>query len=724
MATRRLTTAEKFLFSYPLLSSIRKAVGIVVALVCLHYLFGELELAIFGAFGALCLSMMDLPGSPRQVTAAFLIGSCLALAWTSLTAVTAAQPAAVIVAVTLQAFFFSLLVVYGKRGAATGIGCMILTLIAMYAANQHVNTTSLILSVAAGLGIYTTINIGLVYLLQRWEQAQCLSMALYATAKYLKRRAHLLDPDSNLDDLARQTIAAQAVMADMHQLARDMIFNQPDNQTDISSPRYDELAQVLYQTVSLYDMLLGSYADYKLLRQTLGKHDILTLSAEILTTLAEQLDWVALAVANHKPARTHQSVAPQLDALHQAISRLQDDMQAGTIPVHTDLMPVVQQLQHRLTAGNAIVQKMMDITRVSTAKNKLSSDPVSEPLQALARDMLSRQSFSPRLLLTNLRLDSPPFRFALRVSIAVSIGLLIGVAFPALGDHAYWVVLTIVIIMKPAFALTKQRNVERLTGTLIGCLLAMTICTITANHWVYATVAGTSLFLIPSLILMNYRAAVVLITLLVLLSLQMVLPNSTNLIAERGLDTLIGSIIALACSRILPWWEAKSLPELARALVQSNKALLAAAIEQIQSDTTHAPLPQWSLAKRDVLLAYSNFANANYRMTREPKTQQRQTQIYNDLLVASHVLATEISTLVYLDQRSETRLSGAGLQQMQDMSQAFEIHPTPTNDNRRNAPDQTLIPDVYAQPLQQLHNALHRTLTDFDAITAKRPSSQ
>jgi len=732
MANRRLSTAEKFLFGYPLLSAIRKACSIVVALACLGYLFGEPKLAIFGAFGALCLSMMDLPGSPRQVTAALLIGSGLALASASLTAMTAPYPAIVTAAVTLQSFFFSLLVVYGKRGATTGIGCMILTLVAMYAANQGADTAELILSIAAGLGIYTALNIGLAYLLLRWEQAQSLSMALYATARYLKCRARALDPDSNLDKTAHQTIAAQAVMAEMHQSARDMIFSPVSNQTHHASPRHNELAQVLYQMVSLHDMLLGSYADYKLLHQTLGKHDILTLSCEALDTLADQLDWVALAVGNHKPAREHHSITPQLEALHQAISDLELQTNSEVMPAQADLMPIVRQLQHRLITGNAIVRKMMAITGNVTANsttninhpNKVTSGVASDSLPPFPSEMLSRQSFSPRLLLTNLRLDSPPFRFALRVSIAVMIGLLTGLAFPDLGAHAYWIVLTIIIIMKPAFALTKQRNHERLTGTLMGCLLALGICTITANHWVYGVVAAVSLFLIPSFILMNYRVAVVLITLLVLLSLQLVLPNSTNLIAERGLDTLIGSVIALACSRILPWWEAKSLPDLAQALMQSNSELLAAAIEQIQAGHANTPMPRWSLAKRNTLLAYSNFANALYRMTREPKSQQKLTQTYNDLLVASHVVATEISTLVYFDQRSQTRLPDFGLQQLKEINQALKDNqpqgqPQPQLKDNKHGQRHTALPDFYAQPLEQLKPALERTLTDFDAIKAQ-----
>jgi hypothetical protein len=112
MATRALTTAEKFLFGYPLLSAIRKVAAIAVTLACLFYAFGVLKVAVFGAFGALCLSMMDLPGSPRQVIYAFGMGAALAFTSAAIIALTAAHPIWVTAAFTGLTWFFSTLVVY------------------------------------------------------------------------------------------------------------------------------------------------------------------------------------------------------------------------------------------------------------------------------------------------------------------------------------------------------------------------------------------------------------------------------------------------------------------------------------------------------------------------------------------------------------------------------------------------------------------------------------
>ncbi|HEY7805124.1 MAG TPA: FUSC family protein, partial [Orrella sp.] len=405
-------------------------------------------------------------------------------------------------------------------------------------------------------------------------------------------------------------------------------------------------------------------------------------------------------------------VTQKLTALELAITQFENDEAAQADP---DLLPIIKQLQQRLTTGNDCVQNMIKETRSFAAGNQASE----QALPPLPAGLLSRQSYSPRLLWQNLRLDSPPFRFALRVSTAVLIGLLIGVAVPELGEHAYWIVLTIIIIMKPAFAQTKQRNYQRLSGTLIGCLIAFVLCSLTTNHMLLGMVIGVSLLLIPAFMFINYQIAVILITLLVLLSLQLLLPHSINLIAERGLDTVIGSIIALACSRILPWWEAKSLPDLARTLAERTADLLTAALDQMRADTGNAPTPTWSLAKRDALVAYSNFANALYRMMREPKAQQIQAQAYNDLLVSCHVLATEISTIVFLSQRSKYPMPQETVDILQAMSAALRTQAFNETARWHKDPWWSEAPSVYEHPLRQLHLAFERTLNDLSELNVR-----
>jgi uncharacterized membrane protein YccC len=91
---------------------------------------------------------------------------------------------------------------------------------------------------------------------------------------------------------------------------------------------------------------------------------------------------------------------------------------------------------------------------------------------------LTQQRYSIGILLANLRWTSPTFRYALRVAMAISVGL-VSAGCPT--SHGYWTALTIAVILKPSFSMTRQRRADRLIGTLIGCLLTAVIL-----HFVHA----------------------------------------------------------------------------------------------------------------------------------------------------------------------------------------------------------------------------------------------
>lgn len=60
----------------------------------------------------------------------------------------------------------------------------------------------------------------------------------------------------------------------------------------------------------------------------------------------------------------------------------------------------------------------------------------------------------PSLFFNNLNFKSNIFRHSLRVSVALLAGYIISLFFNI--GHSYWILLTIVVILKPAYSLTKK----------------------------------------------------------------------------------------------------------------------------------------------------------------------------------------------------------------------------------------------------------------------------
>ena len=73
----------------------------------------------------------------------------------------------------------------------------------------------------------------------------------------------------------------------------------------------------------------------------------------------------------------------------------------------------------------------------------------------------------------HFNLRSPGFLHGLRVALAASISVA-AVHYCAL-DHGYWMSLTVLLISQPVFAATLKVSIERVAGTLLGALIAVTL---------------------------------------------------------------------------------------------------------------------------------------------------------------------------------------------------------------------------------------------------------
>src|SRR5690606_24689891 len=56
----------------------------------------------------------------------------------------------------------------------------------------------------------------------------------------------------------------------------------------------------------------------------------------------------------------------------------------------------------------------------------------------------------------------------------------------------------------------------------------------------------------------------------------------------------------------------------------------------------------WRLARKNVHIAFSNYAEAFYRMMSEPRTHQMNVPEFNNLLIQNHVMASQITAAIPL----------------------------------------------------------------------------
>jgi uncharacterized membrane protein YccC len=327
-------------------------------------------------------------------------------------------------------------------------------------------------------------------------------------------------------------------------------------------------------------------------------------------------------------------------------------------------------------------------------------------------------------IFTNLTMASPNFRHALRVTVAVAIGFWLGRILPL--TNAYWIVMTTLIIMKPGYSLTKQRNVQRIIGTAIGCAISIALIVFVKMPHLLIAVMFASMVMSYSLLLFNYGASVVFTSSYVLLLFHLLAPGSLRIIGERAIDTGIGCALAIAASHLFPYWEYRLMGKLVTDMLAATRqyleaswwwgkqpagaslgaAAVAAAAGAMEAAGTVAPAAvpspapdagataagptsastvgqeasaafdgdlRYRLARKDVHVAFANLAGAFRRMMIEPKAHQKFVAELNDLIVQSHALAAQITAAAPV-LRNVAQQDGDGTQALQRALSAVREH--------------------------------------------------
>jgi uncharacterized membrane protein YccC len=217
----------------------------------------------------------------------------------------------------------------------------------------------------------------------------------------------------------------------------------------------------------------------------------------------------------------------------------------------------------------------------------------------------------------NLSLRSSSFRHALRLGVATAIAALV-----ASGVHVvrgYWIPMTVVIVLKPNFGGTLQRAAQRITGTILGALLAAVLLLLSTNPWWLLAALTALAFATFALRNRNYTLFSLALTPMVMLMLDIAHPITVTDSFLRIVHTIIGSLIALLSGYLLfPTKESRRLPfHIAEAF--RAEAVFLRALGAAMSGKGERPMSEF---RRDAAVAVSNAVTASQRLLSEPPNRR------------------------------------------------------------------------------------------------------
>lgn len=619
----------KFLRSTDFSKAIVLTIAIVIPIAVFSNL-GLLEIGVSMAMGSLLSSPSDVAGSFKHkvmgiMAAAFLgaISFCIAgyasqFSW------------AVAPMLLVMMFCIAYLSVYGFRASLVTFAGLLAVVLSFANISSEIEIWQKSILIFGGGIFYMFISIAWYLLKPERASEQQIAETMELTADYLRLRIRLLDPESDLENIQKELFQKQTELNEHHESLRELLIT--FRMSSGSSGYTRKRLLIFIDLVDMLELAMANPIDYPQMRKVLDSDFIeLKVFKEFSLNMAEQLDRIALSV--HKNSTMPENkLSEELKKVENSLLKYRDTI---NISEKRESMLVLRNFYDYQVRQSQKINNIDRVLRNLEGKKRIFKDKD-------VQQFLTQQEYSFKTLRTNFQFNSSIFRHALRLAIVVLVGYLLGSYFSV--QNAYWILLTIVVIMRPNYGLTKQRTRKRIVGTLIGGAMAIGIVFITQNTTVYAILGILSLTLAFSLIQRNYTTAAMFITLSIIFIYALLQPEVLNVIQFRILDTVIGAGLAGLGNFILwPKWELKELNNVIGNSINSNIGYLEE-IDDYYHKKENLPI-SYRLARKKAFLDMGELSGAFQRMTQEPKSQQKQLSLIYEIVGLNHTFLSALASM-------------------------------------------------------------------------------
>ncbi len=379
----------------------------------------------------------------------------------------------------------------------------------------------------------------------------------------------------------------------------------------------------------MYEQIMVTHYDYNHIREKFQSTGILKQIADMILSMANEVDNIAFMVLSNTRNKHKPDFITGLEQLKLRIDEIGASGEGTSNIALKKILINLRDLNERIKS-------------IYGYYNSKSSDTfIKKNETGEYSKFVSKQDYAPHIFFDNLSFSSSTFKHALRVSLVCLIGF-ITAKYIAIGHHSYWVLLTIIVILKPGFSLSKQRNYQRLIGTIAGGIAGIAILLYIPDKDVQFILLVVLMIGTYSFLRLNYVVSVLFMTPYVLILFKFL--GVGFVVKERIVDTVIGSTIAFIASyTIFPSWEFEQIRENLRNVVNANVNYLVKIAESILGKTVGTI--EYKLARKDVYVKSANLSAAFERMTSEPKSKQKKIKEVHKFVVLNHILSSYIATI-------------------------------------------------------------------------------
>jgi uncharacterized membrane protein YccC len=445
---------------------------------------------------------------------------------------------------------------------------------------------------------------------------RALADCMFATADYLSARSQCYIPEIPLEKCYGDMIKSQVAVIDAQQEARNLVVANMfvRRRLDVD-PLSMRLFNILTDIIDMHDSVLAMQVNYASLRNDLTQADTNDFMRDLLQKTAQHLNLVARVVVSGSSLLRHFSVKAELRALEYEVQLAKGKA----------IEPILEAALGRGRSIAAMMDKLIEDLNSSTNTTDISLE------------VIKQKYFKPALAWRRFQWTNSGWRFALRLTIAIAVGMVLS---DLIGAHSIWIVITIIVVLRPGFGLTQQRNKYRLIGTLLGCVAVQVVLWTVTQPQTLFWIMAVSFLVLFCLLRLNYMVSVFFATLGILLLYHFMSPHEV-LIGQRAIDTMVGTLIGGVAGYLFPTWEFQLMAPQIAAVLKNCRAygerVFAEKLEPIE----------YRLARRDALVALTALTASHQRMLQEPATKQVHAPEIGELVMQCNLLISEIATVAH-----------------------------------------------------------------------------
>lgn len=617
---------KSFFYGQYFESGLRITFGIIFPALVFSY-FGSLIAGITLSLGALCLAITDIPG-PVYHKRNGMFFTLLFITLTSFfTGMLSSFPILLGIEIPLFCFFFAMLNIYGTRASLAGSATLLIMMISTdqnHLVNGYVMHS---LFVFGGGAWYMILSMSLTKIRPYRLAQQALGECVLAISTYLKTRARFYDDKTSIEDTYKELVLKQIQVNQQLDAVREIVLKSR-KMVNEQAGAGKLLILTFSDIVDLFEYAMSIPYDYAEMRGKFLPYNVLPEFSSVIVKFSSKLSNLGYSLINNEIPHKKLHVQADIEELGLKISELE---KTG-VSVFVLKKVLINLINLNVKLDTIFKYFQQDANQLSESKN-IDLDK-----------FVSHQQFSWKLFVNNLNLNSTTFRHSIRLAIACLLGFIIS-QWMSFGQHSYWILVTILVILKPDYSLTKQRNNERVIGTVVGAITGVLILYLVENEILRFIILLVFMVLTFTFNRTRYIISVLFMTPFILILFSFVsVSNNIELVQERIIDTLIGSIIALSANNfIFPTWESRQKSPYLIAILKANLDYLLQILSKFKD--AEFSVTSYKLARKEVYVQTSNLASAFQRMLLEPKHKKKNISPIYQFLVLNHILSSYLSSL-------------------------------------------------------------------------------